>query len=83
MAERKHCHLLETSCVMVIAASLPPHFWMEVISTSTYLINIQPSTALHGGIPFERLCDCSLGYLVLHLFGCVSMFFLPPVSIPN
>src|SRR4051812_37232848 len=46
VAERKHHHLLETTRAMMIASSLPPHFWAEVVATSTYLINIQPSAAL-------------------------------------
>jgi transposase InsO family protein len=40
VAERKHRHLLETTRAMMIASSLPPHFWAEAIATSTYLINI-------------------------------------------
>jgi hypothetical protein len=43
MAERKHRHLLETARALMIAASLPPHFWAKAISTATYLINIQSS----------------------------------------
>jgi hypothetical protein len=39
VAERKHCHLLETTRAMMIASSLPPHLWAEAISTSVYLIN--------------------------------------------
>ncbi|KAK1604299.1 hypothetical protein QYE76_027972 [Lolium multiflorum] len=48
VAERKHRHILETTRAMMIASSLPPHFWAEAVATSTYLINIQPSAALQA-----------------------------------
>jgi hypothetical protein len=46
VAERKHRHLLETNRAMMIASSLPLHFWAKAIAISAYLINIQPSAAL-------------------------------------
>ena len=78
MAERKHRHLLETARAMMIAASLPPHFWAEAVTTSTYLINIQPSAALQGGTPLERLSGRSPDYSALRLFGCVCYVLLAP-----
>jgi hypothetical protein len=83
MAERKHRHMLEMAHTLMIAASLPPHFWADAVSTSTYLINLQPSTALQGGIPLERLFARSPDYSALRSFGCVSMFFWPLASAPN
>jgi hypothetical protein len=61
----------------MIASTVPPHFWAEVVST-TYLINIQPSSALQGGIPFERLCGKMTDYSSLRLFGYVCYVLLAP-----
>jgi hypothetical protein len=74
--ERKHRHLFETTRAMMITSSLPPHFWAEAVSTSVYLINIQPSAALQGGIPLERLSGRSPDYSMLRLFGCVCYILI-------
>jgi hypothetical protein len=76
VAEHKHRHLLETARALMIASSVPPHFWAGVVSTTTNLINIQPSSVLQGGIPFKRLCGKTLDYSSLHLFGCVCYVLL-------
>jgi hypothetical protein len=70
--------MLETPRALMIAASLPPHFWAEAVSTSTYLINLQPSAALQGGIPLERLFARSPDYSALHSFGCICYVLLAP-----
>jgi hypothetical protein len=78
VAERKHHHLLETARALMIASSVPPHFWAEAVSTATYLINIQPSLTLQGGIPFEHLCGKTSDYSSLRLFGCVCYVLFAP-----
>jgi hypothetical protein len=71
VAECKHHHLLETARALMVTSSVPPHFWVVVVSTVTYLINIQPSSTLQGGIPFKHLCGKTPNYSNLRLFGCV------------
>ncbi|WVZ64234.1 hypothetical protein U9M48_013789 [Paspalum notatum var. saurae] len=68
----------EWSRALMLASSVPPYFWAEAVSTATYLINIQPSSTLHGGIPLERLCGKALDYSDLRLFGCVCYVLLAP-----
>jgi hypothetical protein len=62
----------------MVASSIPPHFWAEAVSTATYLINIQPSSTLQGGIPFEHLFGKTPDYSSLHLFICVCYVLLAP-----
>jgi hypothetical protein len=78
VAEHKHCHLLETVCALMIASSVAPHFWAKAISTATYLTNIQPSFALKGGIPYDRLFRHPLDYSSLCLLGCLCYVLLAP-----
>jgi hypothetical protein len=78
VAERKHRHQLEIVRALMIASSVLPQFWAEVVSTVTYLINIQPYLTLQGGIPFERLCGKTSDYSSLRLFDCVCYVLLMP-----
>ena len=68
VAERKHRHLLETARALMLASSVPSHFWAEAVSNATYLTNIQSSSTFQGGIPFERLCGKMPNYTSLCLF---------------
>jgi hypothetical protein len=62
----------------MVASSITPHFCAEGVSTVTYLINIQPSSTLEGGIPFEHLCGKTPDYSSLRLVGCVCYVLLAP-----
>jgi hypothetical protein len=62
----------------MIVSSVPPHFWIDAVSTATYLIKIQPSSALQGDTPFERLHGKTPDYFSIRLFSCVCYVLLAP-----
>ncbi|KAK1650576.1 hypothetical protein QYE76_068381 [Lolium multiflorum] len=82
VAERKHRHLLETTRAMMIASSLPPHFWAEAVATSAHLINIQPSL-LYRVAFLSSVSGVSPDYSTLRSFGCVFYVLRLLVNAPN
>lgn len=63
---------------MLIASFVPAHFWAEAISTAVYLINMQPSSSLHGKSPGEMLFGSPPRYDHLRVFGCTCYVLLAP-----
>lgn len=46
-AERKHRHITEIGLTLLVAAHLPPKFWLDAFSTTVHLINCLPYPSLN------------------------------------
>lgn len=55
LAERRHCHIVETGLSLLYHASLPLKFWVESFTTACYLINRLPSKNNATSTPLEAL----------------------------
>ena len=62
VAEHKHRHILEIARALLLGAYIPPHFWVDAVSTVVYLLNLQPSFFLRGRSLGECLHSSSPRY---------------------
>jgi len=55
IVERKHHHIIETTCALLINANVPMKFWGDVVLTARYLINRMSSSAIQNKVPHSIL----------------------------
>lgn len=67
--ERKHKHILNVAHALLFQGHLPKKFWGESILTTSYLINITPSTLLENKSPYELLYGSLPDYANIRMFG--------------
>jgi hypothetical protein len=77
-AERKHRHILDSVCAMLISASCPKRAWGEAALTAVHIINRLPSSIIDNVSPFERLYLTTPNYNTLKVFGCACFVLLQP-----
>ena len=61
-AERKHRHILDAVCTLLISASFSERFWGEAALIAMYTINYIPSLTTHNKFPFELLYSQTPNY---------------------
>lgn len=79
-AERQHRHLIETTLTLLHHAHLPLKFWLEALTTSVYLINRLPHSAVQFQIPYKLLFHNDPDYLSFKPFGCLCFPWLKPYA---
>ncbi|KAJ9548276.1 hypothetical protein OSB04_020819 [Centaurea solstitialis] len=77
-AERKHRHILDTVCTLLVSAKCPERFWGEVAFTAVYTINRHPTPVLQHKSPYEVLHGVLLAYELLKVWGCACFVQLQP-----
>ena len=55
VAEGKHRHIVDMARILLLDASLPNHYWHEMVQTATYLMNRLPAPLLQGLSSYQKL----------------------------
>lgn len=72
LAERMNRTLLQRVRCMMSNANLPKDFWGQALTTTTYLINRCPSSAIDFKTPIERWTGHPPDLSNLKVFGCIA-----------
>ncbi|GJT25022.1 retrovirus-related pol polyprotein from transposon TNT 1-94 [Tanacetum coccineum] len=76
LAERMNRTLLNKVRCLLIQSSIPDSFWAEATVTTTYLINMSPSTTLEKKTPMDLWSRHLENYQMLRIFGCVAYSYV-------
>jgi hypothetical protein len=77
VAKRKHRHIIETACSLLLFASVPSKFWGEAILTAVSLINTIPSSHSSSLSHFKKLYRFVPDYSSFRVFGCTCFVLRP------
>ena len=61
-------------------ASLPMEYWDHAVTSSVYLINRLPSSAIQNAVPYQKLFAKLLDYKFLKVFGSACFPLLRPYN---
>ena len=76
VAERMNRTLLERGCCMLQNASLSKDFWAEAVSTTCYLVNQSPASAIDFNTTKEIWSGNPQDYSNLRVFSCRAYFHI-------
>lgn len=76
VAERRNCHILETTRALLDASHASKQYWVDAVVTAIYLLNRMPSRILNFETPLQVLGHykplLSVITLSPKVFGCVA-----------
>ena len=72
MAEQINKLIVEWAKRMRLHAGLPKQFWVDVVSTTIYLIYKGPLVTLNGRLPEEVWTKKVVSLSHLRMFSCIS-----------
>ena len=71
VAKRKNRHLLKIARALLFQMHVPKHFWVDVVSTTYFLINQMSSSALNWNTSFQTFFPNKSLFLIKHrIIGC-------------
>ena len=77
VAERMNSTLEETIRSILVDSELPKRFWVESLSTATYLHNRSPTNSVQDKIPYETWTGNNPNVSHLCIFGCDAYAHVP------
>ena len=72
VSERANRTVMECARAMMAAVNAPKAYWAEAVSTTVYLRNVTPTSALAEGSPYEALKGVKPDLAHLRVWGCVA-----------
>lgn len=69
VVERKHRHIIEIACSLLLFTSVPSEFWVEAVLTIVHAINRIPSSVTLDLSSFVKLYDSIPDSSSLKVFG--------------
>lgn len=70
LVERKHRHIANMACTLLLNSHVPVRHLVDVVSTTVFIINLVPSPDLQWSSPYSRLYGQTSSYSELRVYSC-------------
>jgi hypothetical protein len=77
VTERKNQTIMEMAHNMLVAKHFSNAYWVEVVETAIYIMNICPTKSVRNKVPRESWICMKHNVVHLNIFGCVAYTYVP------